>query len=179
MFVYAEAVLGPSHMPAGHAPLAAAEFNKCTALVAHTLGNQNTTDVLAMLLETYQVESPVQLGERLAKAIQKSLVDDSEDGGDADHRLGYWNRIANTYSMILVLEAINRRSAGANERQMEMAVDHFDTAVEYAQSMDRYHPHRKNLICLLNHQLGYSNLYLTTFIKLAWAHHRDQGNAGH
>lgn len=120
-----------------------------------------------MLVNTFNIATPAEFERRLSDIINDSLAADQEHRHDASHKPEYWFRIANTYSKLFVLEAVQERCANeACQDAIEMAWGCYDTAVKYAERIDA-DSHKKNLVGFLNKHLRDCGAAVETLIQQA------------
>lgn len=85
------------------------ELHECDVIVTDHQRNSLTTDLLSMLVRTFHIALPIGFVRRLAGLNQHSMTLDERKTSDTEHVLRYWFHIANTYSMLFVLEAVQER----------------------------------------------------------------------
>lgn len=138
LFFISECLYRESHVPSSAAPpLSNEELNECDDIVIDAMENLMTKDLLSMLISTFHIALPIDFVRRLA-AINKDVhAADQAKRADPAHVMRYWLRIANTYSMLFVLQVVQERCKRKElQDEFDHAVGWYENAVEYAERID-------------------------------------------
>lgn len=154
-----------SRVPIDYAPpLTVDELQECDDLVATSVGG-SVVDLRLLLVQTFRIPSPMDFERRLAEAIKECKAGDGLHSGHT-HQSRYWFRVANTYSILFVAEAVDQRYRNPEFREnLDTAWGYYNTAVKYAESMEK--THTKTLVGFLDKELGRCGALLKLMIKEA------------
>lgn len=138
LFAIGECLFRESQVPTASAPpLTDEELNECDDIIPDALERLKKKDFLAMLMMKFNVERPIELIFRLGVENCDLLTVDLEKRNDPNHTLQYWLRIANTYSMLFVLDLVQEECKWVQSPLvMEQALEYYEVAVEYAARLD-------------------------------------------
>lgn len=109
VFYIGECLFRQSHVPTPAAPpLSDEELHECDEIVVAVLNDPNKIDILGMLIRVFHIATPLEFVGRLA-AINRDHDAYKEKSDDANDTVQYWYHIANTYSMLFVLQSVQER----------------------------------------------------------------------
>lgn len=138
LFYIGECLFGESQVPTASAPpLTDQELNECDDFVPDALERLKKKDFLAMLMTKFNIAMPIEFIYRLGVVNGQLLAVDLEKRHDPNHALQYWLRIANTYSMLFVLDVVQEQCERVElQLVIEQASECYEAAVEYAARID-------------------------------------------
>lgn len=138
LFYIGECLFRESQVPTASAPpLTDEELNECDDIVPDALDRLKKKDLLAMLMRKFNIAIPIDFIYRLAVVNEDLLAVDLAKRDDPTHALQYWFRIANTYSMLFVLDVVQEQCEQEElQLVMEQALGCYEAAVAYAERID-------------------------------------------
>lgn len=147
LFIFAEYILGPSGVPPSCAPPVPEPLRPyCESAINKLLENPTTIDIHSTLSACLGINTAEEFLVILSDIFDESLRSEAA-------KSEYWLRVANTFSMALVVEAKNQRIGGPYDEMVDLALRHYHKAVKYAIIIDE-DAKKSNLRGWLNRSLG-------------------------